>query len=62
MEQTERKLDLRVKKTRAAIKNTLKEMICEMKPSDITIKELTERAQIHRKTFYRKRKILLRYS
>ena len=52
MEQTERKLDLRVKKTRAAIKNTLKEMICEMKPSDITIKELTERAQIHRKTFY----------
>ena len=52
MEQTERKLDLRVKKTRTAIKNTMKEMICEMKPSDITIKELTERAQIHRKTFY----------
>ncbi len=52
MEQVERKMDLRVKKTRVAIKNTFKDMICERKPSEITIKELTERAQIHRKTFY----------
>ncbi len=51
MEQTE-KVDLRVKKTRAAIKNTFIEMIMEMNPSEITVKELTERAQIHRKTFY----------
>lgn len=47
-----RKIDLRVKKTRAAIKNTFKDMICEMNPFEITIKELAERAQIHRKTFY----------
>ena len=51
MEETE-KTDLRVKKTRASIKNTFKEMIMEMSPSEIQIKELAERAQIHRKTFY----------
>jgi len=51
MEQTE-KTDLRVRKTNAAIKKAFKEMIMEMSPSDITIKELAERAQIHRKTFY----------
>lgn len=48
----ERKTDLRVLKTRNAIKNTFKEMIMEMDASDIQIKELTERAMIHRKTFY----------
>lgn len=48
----ERRVDLRVQKTRDAIKSTFKEMICEMDASDITIKELTERARIHRKTFY----------
>lgn len=52
IEQKNRKLDLRVKKTRAAIKNAFEDMVCEMPPSEITIKELTERAQIHRKTFY----------
>lgn len=51
MEETE-KTDLRVKKTRAAIKNAFKEMIMEMSPSEIQVKELAERAQIHRKTFY----------
>jgi AcrR family transcriptional regulator len=51
MEQTE-KTDLRVKKTSAAIKKAFIEMIMEMDPADITVKELTERAQIHRKTFY----------
>lgn len=51
MEQTV-KVDLRVKKTNAAIKKTFKEMIMEMKPSEITVKELAERAEIHRKTFY----------
>lgn len=45
-------IDLRVQKTQAAIKNTFKEMICEMDPHNITIKELTQRAKIHRKTFY----------
>lgn len=48
----ERKTDLRVLKTRTAIKNTFKEMVMEMNASDIQIKELTERAMIHRKTFY----------
>ena len=44
--------DLRVRKTREAIHNTFKSMICEMDYDKITIKELTERAQINRKTFY----------
>lgn len=48
----EMKSDLRVVKTRAAIKGAIKQMICEMPLSDITVKELTERAMIHRKTFY----------
>lgn len=48
----ERHTDLRVLKTREAIKNTFKEMICEMPAEKITIKELTDRARIHRKTFY----------
>lgn len=48
----ERPMDLRVQKTREAIKNTFKEMVCEMDAPKITVKELTERARIHRKTFY----------
>lgn len=48
----ERQMDLRVQKTREAIKNTFKEMVCEMDAPKITVKELTERARIHRKTFY----------
>ena len=44
--------DLRVRKTREAIHNTFNSMICEMDYDQITIKELTERAQINRKTFY----------
>lgn len=51
MENSE-KIDLRVKKTRAAIKSSFKEMIMEMSPSEITVKELSDRAMIHRKTFY----------
>jgi AcrR family transcriptional regulator len=48
----ERKTDLRVIKTRKAIKDTFKEMVMEMDASKITIRELADRAQIHRKTFY----------
>ncbi|MDD5921641.1 MAG: TetR/AcrR family transcriptional regulator [Eubacteriales bacterium] len=48
----ERKTDLRVQKTRNAIRDTFKEMIIEKEASEITVKELTERAMIHRKTFY----------
>lgn len=47
-----KKEDLRVKKTREAIRSTFKTMICEMDYAQITIKELTQRAQINRKTFY----------
>lgn len=45
-------IDLRVRKTREAIKNAFKEMICEMTAEKITVKELSDRARIHRKTFY----------
>ncbi|MDK2961765.1 MAG: hypothetical protein PWP20_891 [Eubacteriaceae bacterium] len=48
----ERQMDLRVQKTREAIKKAFKEMVCQMDAPKITVKELTERARIHRKTFY----------
>lgn len=44
--------DSRVRRTCAAIKETVKQMICEMDAGKITVKELTDRAGIHRKTFY----------
>ena len=46
------KRDRRVEKTRNAIINAFKEMIIEKDFKDITIKELAERANINRKTFY----------
>lgn len=46
------KSDLRVVKTRRAIRDAFKEMVMEMDSSQITVKELAQRAQIHRKTFY----------
>lgn len=46
-----RQEDLRVKKTKAAIRNAFKDMICEMDYDQITIKELAYRAQINRKHF-----------
>lgn len=47
-----RRVDRRVQRTREAIKSAFKEMVCEMEPDDITVKELAARAGIHRKTFY----------
>ena len=44
--------DKRVIKTRKLIIETFKSMIIEMEYSDITIKNLAERANINRKTFY----------
>ena len=44
--------DLRVIKTKKAIRDAFADMICEMDYNEITIKELTERAMINRKTFY----------
>ena len=48
----DRKEDLRVRKTKQAIRKVFEEMICEMDYENITVKELTERAMINRKTFY----------
>lgn len=47
-----KKEDLRVRKTHDAIRRVFEEMICEMDYEDITVKELTDRALINRKTFY----------
>ena len=44
--------DLRVKKTRIAIRSAFEEMLMEMDYEKITVKELCERAMINRKTFY----------
>lgn len=43
--------DLRVRKTKEAIRNAFKNMICEMDYGQMTIKKLAYRAQINRKTF-----------
>lgn len=52
MDTQKKQEDLRVRKTKQAIRSAFKEMICEMDLNEITIKELTLRAQINRKTFY----------
>ena len=44
--------DLRVRKTKEAIRRSFEDMICEMDYEQITVKELTDRAMINRKTFY----------
>ena len=44
--------DLRVRRTKEAIRKTFSAMLCDMEYERITIKELAERAQINRKTFY----------
>lgn len=52
-EQQERKTDLRVIKTRAVIKNALAELMGEKELSKISISEISQRAKVNRKTFYR---------
>lgn len=47
-----KKEDLRVRRTKEAIRRVFEEMICEMDYEDITVKELADRAMINRKTFY----------
>lgn len=44
--------DLRVQKTKKSIRNTLYQMVIEKKYTDITVTELSKRAEIGRKTFY----------
>lgn len=45
--------DLRIIKTRRTIRNALVDLMSEKELSSITISELSARAQINRKTFYR---------
>ncbi len=45
--------DLRIIKTKRTIKNALADLMAEKALSDITISELSQRALINRKTFYR---------
>lgn len=47
----EKKVDLRIQRTKENIRRVFEEMICEMDYEDMSIKELTERARINRKTF-----------
>ena len=47
-----KQMDFKSQITREAIKNTLKELICEKKISSVTVKELTKIAGIRIKTFY----------
>lgn len=47
-----RKIDHRTIATKKLLKSTLKNMVCEMDLGALTIKELTARAHMNRKTFY----------
>ena len=46
------KTDLRVIRTKAAIRKAFCDMVLEMEYSDITVKALTQQAMINRNTFY----------
>lgn len=48
----EKKKDLRIRRTKEAIRETFKKMVCEMPYEKITVKEIAERAKINRNTFY----------
>ena len=48
----DRKPDMRIKKTDKAIKQAFYELLSEKEPGDITVSELSDRAQISRRTFY----------
>lgn len=52
MEQSGKKVDLRVVKTKKAILKVFAELLSEKNIDDITVKEISERALINRKTFY----------
>ena len=48
----EQKQDRRVVKTKRAIRNALVQLLSEKELDQITVKELADRADINRKTFY----------
>lgn len=49
----EKKLDLRVQKTRLALTHALYDLLCEKSLNDITVTELCERAMVRKATFYK---------
>jgi len=49
---TEKKEDRRIRKTKQALQKGLAELLTEKQIQKITIKELTERVDVHRGTFY----------
>lgn len=48
----EQKVDRRIRKTKTALLNSLTKLMTQKKISDITIKELTDLADVNRSTFY----------
>lgn len=46
------KNDLRVQKTRQAIRQAFQEIICKTKYKDLSVSKIAEKANINRKTFY----------
>ena len=52
MESAPRKVDRRVIKTKKAIRSAFPHLAAEKNISDITVKDIAERADINRKTFY----------
>lgn len=53
MEKKEKKLDLRVQKTRSALTSALYDLLCQKSFDDITVTELCEKAVIRKATFYK---------
>jgi len=49
---TNKKEDRRVRKTKKALRETLAELLIEKSIQNITVKELTDKADVHRSTFY----------
>lgn len=52
MAENEKRTDLRVVKTKKAIRGALAELLSEKDMEDITVREIADRAIINRKTFY----------
>lgn len=47
------RVDLRIKKTHAALLRALRELLCEKSFNEISVAELCERAEVRRATFYK---------
>ncbi len=52
MDTTAKKTDLRVIKTKRAIRNAFTRLLSEKEVADITVTEIVQQAEINRKTFY----------